>query len=134
MDRVEHEARFGVAFHRPEDMGRRGDGGGAVTGDREKYEKWRNCAGRTSRDVALHCLKEVCLTRLGQAFRAYPLREYPMAASSTRRFGAAAGLAALAIVAVAAAPPRTAESPPAAASDIKFSDTRLKNGLRVIIS
>jgi zinc protease len=57
-----------------------------------------------------------------------------MAASFTRRFGAAAGLATLAILAVAAAPPRMTDRSHTAASDITFSDTRLKNGLRVIIS
>jgi zinc protease len=57
-----------------------------------------------------------------------------------RRAGATATLAVLAAVAVAATPSRAAVDPdrPAhaspAAADITFSDTRLKNGLRVIIS
>jgi zinc protease len=50
------------------------------------------------------------------------------------RAGAAAGLAALAILAVAAAPPRMPKPARAASGDVKFSDTRLKNGLRVIIA
>jgi zinc protease len=57
-----------------------------------------------------------------------------MAALFTRRFAAAAGVAALVILAVAAAPPRTTARAHAAPSDVTFSDTRLKNGLRVIIS
>jgi zinc protease len=57
-----------------------------------------------------------------------------MAASITRRFGAAAGLATLVILAVAAAPPRLEDRSHPVASDITFSDTHLKNGLRVIIS
>ncbi len=50
------------------------------------------------------------------------------------RFGAAAALAALALVAVAASPARTASRASTPPADITFSDTRLKNGLRVIIA
>jgi zinc protease len=57
-----------------------------------------------------------------------------MAALFTRRFGAAAGLTTLAILAVAAAPPRMAKETRATPADVAFSDTRLKNGLRVIIA
>jgi zinc protease len=60
---------------------------------------------------------------------------------STHRFGAAAALATLVLVGVAATPAhvdtndRNASAVAhAVAGDIKFSDTRLKNGLRVIIS
>jgi predicted Zn-dependent peptidase len=57
-----------------------------------------------------------------------------MASPFTHRFGAAAAIAALVVVAAAATPPRTASHPSAASRDITFSDTRLKNGLRVIIA
>ncbi|MGH7654992.1 MAG: M16 family metallopeptidase [Gemmatimonadaceae bacterium] len=50
-----------------------------------------------------------------------------------RRLGAAAGLATLIFVAVAARP-RATTARHAAPADIAFSDTRLKNGLRVIIA
>lgn len=57
-----------------------------------------------------------------------------MASQFTHRFGAVAAIAALVVVAVAATPPRAASHPSAASRDITFSDTRLKNGLRVIIA
>ena len=57
-----------------------------------------------------------------------------MASPFTHRFGAVASIAALVVVAAAATPPRTASHPSAASRDITFSDTRLKNGLRVIIA
>ena len=57
-----------------------------------------------------------------------------MASPFTHRFGAVAAIAALVVVAAAATPPRAASHPSAASRDITFSDTRLKNGLRVIIA
>ena len=57
-----------------------------------------------------------------------------MASQFTHRFGAVVAIAALVVVAVAATPPRTASNAGAASRDITFSDTRLKNGLRVIIA
>ncbi len=56
-----------------------------------------------------------------------------MASPSVRRLGAAAALATLVFLA-AAARPRAAASVRSAPADISFSDTRLKNGLRVIIA
>jgi predicted Zn-dependent peptidase len=57
-----------------------------------------------------------------------------MASPFTHRFGAVAAIAALVVVAAAATPPRAASHPSAESRDITFSDTRLKNGLRVIIA
>jgi predicted Zn-dependent peptidase len=57
-----------------------------------------------------------------------------MASPFTHRFGAVAAIAALVVVAAAATPPRAGSHPSAASRDITFSDTRLKNGLRVIIA
>jgi zinc protease len=61
-----------------------------------------------------------------------------MANAIKNRFGAAAALTALVCVAVAATPPHmpppVAERAGATAREITFSDTKLKNGLRVIIA
>jgi predicted Zn-dependent peptidase len=57
-----------------------------------------------------------------------------MTVPALHRFGAAAALAATVVVAVAATPPRLDRGSSASQAEVTFSDTRLKNGLRVIIS